>query len=107
MSARLGAGVRTIQLSSESPLTFPMANPNLGISDAIDAAIHTDLPAHPYSGAFSYRPTWDCLGTCLVSGPDSLAALQLQLLPRMARRSEAAWYVLPVCWHRLHGSIAA
>ena len=44
--------MRTIQLSSESPLTFPMAAPNHGISDAIDAAIHTDLPAHPYSGLY-------------------------------------------------------
>ena len=50
MSGRLGPGARTIQLSSESPLTFPMAGPGHGISDAIDAAIHTDLPAHPYSG---------------------------------------------------------
>ncbi len=52
MSGRLGAGARTIQLSSESPLTFPMAAPDHGISDAIDAAIHTDLPAHPSSGVF-------------------------------------------------------
>ena len=50
LAGRLGPGARTIQLSSESPLTFPMAAPNHGISDAIDAAIHTDLPAHPYSG---------------------------------------------------------
>ncbi len=77
MSARLGAGVRTIQLSSESPLTFPMANPNLGVSDAIDAAIHTDLPAHPYSGVHSLSSLWDCLGTCLISSPIYTAGLQL------------------------------
>lgn len=55
MSGRLGAGARTIQLSSESPLTFPMAAPYHGVSDAIDAAIHTDLPAHPYSGVFTNK----------------------------------------------------
>ena len=55
MSGRLGAGARTIQLSSESPLTFPMAAPDHGVSDAIDAAIHTDLPAHPYSGVVTCK----------------------------------------------------
>ncbi len=68
MSGRLGPGARTIQLSSESPLTFPMAAPNHGISDAIDAAIHTDLPAHPYSGAFSLHCTLElCAGFDVLS----------------------------------------
>ena len=59
MSGRLGASARTIQLSSDSPLTFPMAGPRHGISDAIDAAIHTDLPAHPYSGPLpTAQPLW-------------------------------------------------
>ncbi len=53
MAGRLGA--RSIQLASESPLSFQLGMPAAprqgGISDAMDAAIHTNLPAHPYTGA--------------------------------------------------------
>ena len=52
VAGRMGA--RSIQLASESPLSFQLgmpAAPRGGISDAMDAAIHTNLPAHPYTGA--------------------------------------------------------
>lgn len=55
VSGRLAAGVRSIHLSSESPLSFQPGGASRGISDAIDAAIHTDLPAHPYAGATAFH----------------------------------------------------
>lgn len=46
-------GPRSIHLSSESPLSFPLGAPGPGrggVSDAMDAAIRTDLPAHSHPG---------------------------------------------------------
>ncbi|EIE24687.1 hypothetical protein COCSUDRAFT_258, partial [Coccomyxa subellipsoidea C-169] len=56
VSGRLAAGVRSIHLSSEGPLSFQPGGASRGISDAIDAAIHTDLPAHPYAGTTPWQP---------------------------------------------------
>ena len=47
-------GPRSIELSSESPLSFPLGAlgpARGGIADAMGAAIHTDLPAHSHAGA--------------------------------------------------------
>ncbi len=90
MSGRLGAGVRTIQLSSESPLTFPMANPNLGISDAIDAAIHTDLPAHPYSGMRRLSFFVGLSGCTIDFEPFSCRPANLEVFKQVASQSELA-----------------
>ena len=63
-------GPRSIQLASESPLSFQLGLPAAaagGISDAMDAAIHTNLPSPPHTGA-SGRPPCSppyCRQTCL------------------------------------------
>ncbi|BDA42626.1 probable phosphoinositide 3-kinase regulatory subunit 4 [Coccomyxa sp. Obi] len=62
VSGRLAAGVRSIHLSSESPLSFQPGGASRGISDAIDAAIHTDLPAHPYAANLASSTPWQPRG---------------------------------------------